>query len=177
MAHRRIDRLEDDAVRVLAPEALPRRDRRWYRGELRPLQGPGDGSTGRLPPLRLGLSVVHDQRIVRQFSRYTERQRSIVDHSVVNDCTPTDRTPRHSYWPGSGVGGRSCPHSDGVVDDFVVAEDSEWVRTGWIGVDDYHVVVTLSEVFGAEGRLVDARNGVTGEDVSDVHSSGSRSIG
>jgi hypothetical protein len=95
---------------------------------------------------------------------------------VVDDRARTDRTPGHRDRTSVLVPVRSIGRaavSEYVVDDLVVAEDPDGVGPRRIGLDDEHIVVSLPEVRRPERRVVDARDGVPGQDVLDVHTPGS----
>jgi|AntRauTorcE11898_2_1112593.scaffolds.fasta_scaffold00884_15 hypothetical protein len=114
----------------------------------------------RLLPLRFCLPVVEHEIVVCKLAGDSECESLPVDCGVIDDCAPTDRTPR------------DCDRLvvDNIVDDLVVIQDSNRIRTGSRPLDDEHLVGLGADVLRPKRWAVNTGNCISGEHVYDIHS-------
>lgn len=115
-------------------------------------------------------AVVHDEVVIGKLPGHAKFQGVALAFAVVDDGTPTERTPRHSDWVAPGGAAIAVKH---VVDEFVIMHVPYRVRAGSTGRSDYDdSIVGVTVVRGTERRVVDAGNRVPRNHLTDVHMHG-----
>ena len=122
----------------------------------------GDGFAEDLAPVAFGLAVVHDEDVADKFAGNAEGIFLVVNLAGIHDARKAERSPSD----GDGDA------TNGIVDDFVTAEEGDGVGAGFaieFDADDEFVGIVEVVGFGGgeEGGVVEGGDGVAGEDADD----------